>query len=208
MGQKIIQKGVVNYQQPAIFGTPIPGSSNDMYPEMEAFDMREQFDYIMNGTYEEPGIARGIIYRKLSNTQCKCYQQLGGSPDPNCTYCLGEGYLFTEEQKMAYLAKNFGSVLGSATQIQQQSQLSEYGYSDSNRCLCFMFWYDILDYERYAIPTRPSPDKIFELKTLDDGTVDPNLIRITEWRVRDMTDHHGANGRVEYFELGLEKVSV
>ena len=55
MGQKIINRGVVNFQQPPLFGTPVPGSSNDMYPEMEAFDMREQFEYIMNGNFEEPG---------------------------------------------------------------------------------------------------------------------------------------------------------
>ncbi|MGC1582135.1 MAG: hypothetical protein WA766_11660 [Candidatus Acidiferrales bacterium] len=208
MAQRIINKSVVNYQQPPIFGTPIAGSTDDMYPEMEAFDMREQFNYIMNGNYEEPGVGRAAIYRKLSNTKCRCYQNLEGSPDPNCVYCNGEGYLFTEEIKQMYFAKNFGSVLGSSTQIQQQSQLTEAGYFDSNRCVAYMFWYDILDYERYSIPTRPAPDKIFELKTLPDGTMDPNLIRTEEWRVRSATAQHGTNGRVEYFEIGLEKVSV
>jgi hypothetical protein len=191
------------------FSTPVRGSTEDvMYPEMTAFDLREQFEWLMFGNFEDPGVARPAIYRKLTNTPCTCFDKLSGSPDPNCTYCAGEGYLFTEEVKQVYFAKNFGSVLGSSTQIPQQSQLAEYGVTDANRCLGFMFWYDIPDYERYSIPTRPAPDKLFELKVYGDGELDPHLIRTEEWRVRSVTGHHGDNGRVEFFELGLEKVSV
>lgn len=206
--EKIINKGVVNFDQPPFFGRPVKGTSGAMYPEMEAFDMREQFDWLMLGNFEEPGVARPAIYRKLSDIKCKCFDSLEGSPDPNCVYCNGEGYLFTEEIKQVYFAKNFGSVLGSSTQISQQSQLASYGYTDANKCLAFMFWYDIPDYERYSIPSRPAPDKLFELKVLEDGDMDPNLARTEEWRVRSVTAQHGVNGRVEYFELGLEKVSV
>jgi hypothetical protein len=206
--EKIINKGVVNYDQPPFFGRPVRGSSGGMYPEMEAFDMREQFEWTMLGNFEEPGIARPALYRKLSNTTCRCFDKLNGSPDPNCVYCNGEGYLWTEQIIMVYFAKNFGSVLGSSTQINQQSQIAQYGVADSNRCLAFMFWYDIPDYERYSIPTRPAPDKLFELKVLENGDMDPNQVRTETWRVRSATAHHGVNGRVEYFELGCEKVSV
>lgn len=206
--EKIINKGVVNYDQPPFFGRQVRGSSGDMYPEMTSFDLREQFDFMMQGDFENPGIARPAIYRKLSNTVCKCFDVLNGSPDPNCVYCNGEGYLWTEQIVLVYFAKNFGSVLGSSTQINQQSQISQAGVMDSNRCLAFMYWYDIPDYERYSIPTRPAPDKLFELKTLGDGSMDPNQIRTETWRVRSATGHHGDNGRVEYFELGCEKVSV
>jgi len=198
----------INYNQPPFYGRRIRGSSDAMYPEMEAFDMREQFQWIMEGNFEEPGVGRPAMYRKLTTTQCACFNKLDGSQDPMCIYCAGEGYLFTEEVKTVYFAKNFGSVLGSSTQINQQSQITDYGVTDSNRCLAFMFWYDIPDYERYSIPTRPAPDKLFELKVEDDGCIDPNLIRTETWRVRSVTGQHGANGRIEYFELGLEKVTV
>ncbi len=189
--------------------TPVRGSSEDtMYPEMTSFDLREWFSFVMNGSFEDPGVARPAIYRKLSNTVCQCVDALAGSPDPNCVYCQGEGYLFTEELKQVYFAKHFGSVLGSSTQIQQQGQLSSPGVIDADRCLAFMFWYDIPDYERYSIPTRPAPDKLFEMKTAPEGGLDPSMIRAEEWRIRSLTAHHGDNGRVEYFELGLEKVSV
>jgi hypothetical protein len=207
MAETIINKSYTYNQTP--FSKPVHGSSEDtMYPEMTSFDLREWFEWTMLGNFEDPGIARPAVYRKLSNTHCTCYDALGGSPDPNCVYCNGEGYLFTEEIKMVYFAKNFGSVLGSSTQISQQSQLAPYGVTDANRCLAFMFWYDIPDYERYSIPTRPAPDKLFELKTLPDGSMDPSQIRTEEWRVRSATAHHGDNGRVEFFELGCEKVSV
>lgn len=208
MSERIINKGVSNYAQSPLF-RPVSGSSRDsMYPEMTSFDLREQFEFTMLGNFEDPGIARPAVYRKLSDTKCQCFNQGSGSPDPNCTYCAGEGYLFTEEVKMVYFAKNFGSVLGSSTQINQQSQIAPYGVTDSNRCLAFMFWYDIPDYERYSIPTRPAPDKLFEMKVTEDGQLDQDLIRTETWRVRSLTAHHGDNGRVEYFEVGCEKVSV
>jgi hypothetical protein len=198
---------IPNYSQTNV-NQPIAGSSEDsMYPEM-SYDLREEFEWIMLGNFENAGIARPAVYRKLSNIQCQCFNVLTGSPDANCIYCQGEGYLFTEAVKQVYFAKNFGSVLGSSTQIQQQSQLAAYGVTDSNRSLGFMFWYDIPDYERYSIPTRPAPDKLFELKTGPEGGEDPAMIRTEEWRIRSVTAHHGDNGRVEYFELGLEKVSV
>jgi hypothetical protein len=207
MSQFIINKAYTYGQIP--FSSPVRGSTEDtMYPEMTTFDLREWFEWTMLGNNEDPGIARPAVYRKITNTPCTCFDKLGGSPDPNCVYCRGEGYLFTEEIKMIYFAKNFGSVLGSSTQISQQSQLAPYGTTDANKCLAFMFWYDIPDYERYSIPTREVPDKLFELKTLPDGSMDPAQIRTEEWRVRSATAHHGDNGRVEYFELGCEKVSV
>lgn len=206
MSEQIVN--MPSYKQTG-FINPVPGSSEDtMYPEMTSFDLREWFNYTMNGSFEDPGISRPAVYRKLSNTKCTCFDVLGGSPDPNCVYCNGEGYLFTEEIKQVYFAKNFGSVLGSATQINQHGQLAPYGVADSDRALGFMFWYDIPDYERYAIPTRPAPDKLFELKVLSSGEVDPNMIRTESWRIRSLTAHHGDNGRVEFFELGLEKVAV
>ena len=178
------------------------------YPQMTAFDMREQFQWIMEGDFEHPGVARPAVYRKLSNTPCTCFDTLAGSPDPNCSYCKGEGYLFTEAVKHVYFAKNFGSVIGSSTQITQQSQLASFGVVDSDRCIAFMFWYDVPDYERYSIPTRPAPDKLFELKVDELGQMFEPITRTEEWRVRSLVAHHGDNGRVEFFELGLEKVSV
>ena len=197
-----------SYQQNR-FNRPITGSTiSTMYPEMTSFDLREQFEWTMLGNFEDPGIARPAIYRKLSNTHCTAFDPLSGSPDPNCIYCNGEGYLFTEEVKMVYFAKNFGSVLGSATQIGQHGQLAPYGVADSDRCLAFMFWYDIPDYERYSIPTRPAPDKLFELKVEDNGQACDPMVRTEAWRIRSLTGHHGDNGVIIYFELGLEKLAV
>lgn len=183
--------------------------NGSFYPEMTTFDLRKEFSDLLLGTFEEPGIGRPVIYRKLSNTTCACFDKLNGSPDPNCTYCQGEGYLFTETMETVYIAKNFGSVLGGATQIGQQTQLADAGYMDSNRCLIYMFWYSIKDYERYLIPSTKAPDKIYELKPQDAGG-DPvlPLIRLDKWAIRSCTPHNGDHGRVEYIELGMEKVDI
>jgi hypothetical protein len=208
MPERIINRGLPNYDQTNMV-RPIRGSVQDTsYPEMNGFDLREEFTWLMMGNFENPGVGRPGIYRKLTNTRCACFSIATGSADPNCIYCNGEGYLFTEEVKLIYFAKNFGSVLAGSTQISQQSQLSSYGVSDANRALAFMFWYDIPDYERYAIPNRQAPDKLFELKVDSDGQMTEPIIRTEEWRIRSLTAHHGDNGRVEYFELGIEKLSV
>src|SRR5208282_2403666 len=105
MTETIINKAYTYNQNPV--STPVHGSSEDsMYPEMTAFDLREWFNWTMLGSFEDPGIARPAIYRKLSNTKCTCFKEPEGSPDPNCVYCNGEGYLFTEAIKMIYFAKN------------------------------------------------------------------------------------------------------
>lgn len=208
MSERIINRGLPNYDQTNMV-KPIRGSSMDStYPEMTGFDLREEFTWLLLGNFESPGVGRPALYRKLTNTRCTCFIVLTGSPDPNCIYCNGEGYLFTEEVKIVYFAKNFGSVLAGATQISQQSQVASYGVTDANRALAFMFWYDVPDYERYAIPNRPAPDKLFGLKVDDNGQLFEPLTRTEEWRIRSLTAHHGDNGRIEYFELGIEKVSV
>lgn len=173
-----------------------------------AFDLREEFAALLLGSFDEPGIGRPVIYRKLSDTNCSCWDGLTGSPDPNCKYCQGEGYLFTEVEHLVYIARNFGSVLGGATQVGQQSQLAEFGYTDSNRAIAYTFWDAIPDYERYSIPSRRAPDKIYELKVDSGGQIVLPLIRLDKWAIRSLTAHNGDYGRVEYFELGLERISV
>lgn len=205
---RIRNRTYTDYDQP---GQQIPSRgtpADSFYPEMRSFDLREQFEWLLMGNFEEPGIGRPIIYRKFTDTNCECWDGLTGSPDPNCKYCGGEGWLFTEVQDIAYIAKNFGSVLGGATQVQQQSQLSQFGYMDANKAIAYMRWFSIPDYERYLAPTRKIPDKLYELKPSECGALELPIIRLDKWNIRSITPHHGDHGRVEYHELGLEKIAT
>jgi hypothetical protein len=209
MAFRVRNRTFTDFDQPPRRPAGIRGSPADVfYPEMMAFDLREEFEWMLLGNFEEPGVGRPILYRKLTDIFCLCWDGLTGSPDPNCVYCQGEGFQFTEVQEIAYLAKNFGSVLGGATQIGQQSQLPEFGYSDSNKAIAYMRWDSIPDYERYMIPSKKAPDKLYELKVQDDGSLLRPIIRLDKWYVRNVTPHHGAGGRVEYFELGIEKITT
>lgn len=178
------------------------------YPEMSNFDLREEFEQMIMGSFEAPGIGRPVVYRKLSDINCKCWDGLTGSPDPNCIYCGGEGFEFTETLILTYIAKNFGSVLGGATQLGQQSQLATPGYFESDKAIAYLSYYNIPDYERYTAPHRKAPDKIYELKVDDFGNLVVPNIRMDKWIIRSLTPHHGDHGRVEFIELGLEKVTT
>jgi hypothetical protein len=57
-------------------------------------------------------------------------------------------------------------------------------------------------------PLDPSYDKLYELKVDDDGTLVQPVMRTAKWKMRSVTPHRGDNGRIELFEIGLEKENV
>jgi hypothetical protein len=184
-------------------GTPL-----DPYPEQHHIDLRDEFHKIIYGDYITPAQGRPILIRSFSETKCTCYDKNTGSPDPFCPYCDGEGYLFTEFLTYAYFARNFGSVQNPATVISQDNFLSSYGYSDGQRALAFVEWLTFPDYEKYTLPKSQIYDKLFEMKVNPNGSLLYPNTKVAKWKMRAVTPHHGDGGRIEYFELGLEKENV
>lgn len=94
-----------------------------------------------------------------------------------------------------------------AAVISQQNKLDEQGYGDENRALV-LFEYSVFpNYERYLRPDHPSYDSLYELKVDADGTMSRPVIRCAKWNIKSATPHQGDNGRVEFFECGLDKSS-
>ncbi len=101
-----------------------------------------------------------------------------------------------------------GSVLGASTGVSQQDSQTAWGMSDEERALAY-FEFDVFpNYERYLQPSLPSWDKLYELKVDCDGCLIQPVIRVSKWKIKSVTPHRGDRGRVEFFEVGLEKQTV
>lgn len=176
-----------------------------LWPDNNVVDLRQEIKDLFYGSLDGPGISRPVLIRRLQDQKCVCWTENSQSAKPGCRYCLGEGFLFTETLEQVYIARNFGSVQNPATVISIQSALAPYGYTDENRCLAFAEYFVFPDYERYSIPTTHKFDALFELKIDENGDLVTPIIRTAKWQVRSVTPHHGDHGRIEYFELGLQK---
>ena len=182
-----------------------PPSSAPMYPLAQNLDLRDEMDKVLFGSFDECGEGRPLLVRFLQDRHCACWDGATGSPDSGCAWCQGEGYQWYEQERIAFIARNFGSVQNASNVISQQNQLLNYGYSDGQRALAF-FRYDAFpNYERYLKPEHPAYDKLYELKVDHAGQVILPHMRVAKWQIRSVTPHQGDFGRVEYFEVGLNK---
>lgn len=175
---------------------------------MRSFDLRKEIRGILYGSPEGPGIGRPLLVRRITDRKCVCWDISISAANPNCKYCGGEGFLWTETLETGYISRNFGSVLNPATVISQQNALNAQGYGDENRALCFFEYSVFPNYERYSKPDHPSFDKLYELKVDDNGDLSRPAARTSKWMIKSLIGHHGDSGRIEYFELGLSKEQV
>lgn len=180
----------------------------DFYPPATNFDIRDELHSTLHGDFISQGIGQEILIRRITNEKCVCFNSSNGSPNPACRRCQGEGYMWRETLHTGYIGKNIGSVLSGASSIPNQNQTAAWGTADENRALGY-FEYDVFpNYERYMKPEHPTYDKVYELKVDDSGTLVQPVVRTAKWKIRSLTPHRGDGGRVEYFELGLDKESL
>jgi hypothetical protein len=180
----------------------------NFYPRAETFNLRDEFHQLLFGNFEDPGIGRPVLVRRIRDQKCVCFKSSTGSPNPGCRYCDGEGYLWDETLETAYVGKNVGSVLGAATGVAEQNSLATWGESDDTRSLAYFEASVFPNYERYLIPQHPTCDRLFELKVDHRGELITPAIRVAKWKIKSLTPHQGDFGRVEFFEAGLEGETV
>jgi len=129
--------------------------SHQFYPEMQQFDVRDELDKLLLGCYENAPIAQSVLIRRIQDTHCPCWDAGSGSPNSHCAFCQGEGYKWTEDLQLAYMARNFGGVLNPSTVISRQNEVTDYGLTDENRALAYLRYTAFPHYERYLRPTTP-----------------------------------------------------
>ena len=182
--------------------------SHQYYPEMQQFDVRDELDKLLLGCYENAPIAQSVLIRRIQDTRCPCWDAGSGSPNSHCAFCQGEGYKWTEDIQLTYMARNFGGVMNPSTVISRQNEVTDYGLTDESRALAYLRYTAFPHYERYLRPDNPTFDKLYELKVEDNGQVSYPWVRAAKWQIRSVTAHHGDWGRVEFFECGLQKENV
>jgi hypothetical protein len=146
------------------------------------------------------GIGRPVLIRRISDRACACVVERGSAAAPR----LPRGGLAMGGNACFGLpGQNWGTALN-ANVISRQNFLAPYGYTDENRALGFAEP-AYSNYERYLRPDHPTCDRLYELKVDPAGRLVRPVVRAAKWNMRSVTPHHGDYGRVELFELGLEK---
>lgn len=193
----------------------------EFYPDQSVgIDLREELHAVIHGRADIVGQGRKMIMRRLTNTTClACWEPAsGGSRRPNCPYCKGEGYQFTETLETMAVFRGVTPVYKPGVLATGQYPQGEYGYSDANRGTAYMEVFrpdgseTYPNYERYTLMTNQAYDKLYELKVDSSGAAirssHGQYTRTLKWKVMSMIPLHGDNGRIEFFELALEKENV
>lgn len=173
-------------------------------------DLREEIHKVIYGSSTITPQGKDVLVRRLTDQVCTgCWNPNTGGPSiTNCSYCDGEGYVFSETIEKMFIAKGVApiykpGVLGTGIFPQ-----SAYGFTDPNKATAYCEWSVFPNYERYTVPLHKSFDKIYELKVDGTGKTIKPLVRAGKWYVFSLTPMFGDYGRVEYIEVGLSKINL
>jgi hypothetical protein len=181
----------------------------DFFPDSPNIDLREEMHALLFGRLDLLPQGRPFILRRMTDTKCVCWDlSSGGSKTPNCKYCGGEGYYWTETEFTMWMAQGVAPVYKPGFLANGQYPQEQIGYTDPNRATCYCEYTIFPDYERYTLPTNPSPDKIYALKVDANGNKQIPIVRTGKWKILNVVPLHGDFGRVEFFELTAEKEIV
>ena len=183
--------------RPSLFGTvPLAGSllrAPTASTSGAELDLREEMDEILFGT--EDGVRHGNLMiicnmRRDADgrpTYCTCMSgQTTREPDPDCSYCLGEGYLWDENWVWGfwmYAGADSGFVRR-YTRMPPGDVRVEYKI--------FFFRYDT---------NILVGDKIVEVKLDEDGAIELPYVREAIYKPQTLAKRRSDNGRIEYIEV-------
>ena len=193
----------------------------DFYQDISPnIDLRDELHTVLHGSEELAGQGRTVILRRLSNTTCPgCWDpKQGAAPGRTARTARAKGYQFIETRELMALFRGVAPVYKPGVLATGRYPQNSMGYTDMNRCTAYV---EVIrddgsqvypDYERYTIQTAKAYDKLYEVKV--DPKVEPiidssgRFTRTAKWKVLSVVPTHGDNGRVEFWELGLEKENV
>ena len=188
----------------------------DFYGSSGSIDLRTELSDLLRGREDLIGQGREVLLRRLTDDTCPaCWDPTsGGTTRQNCKYCQGEGYLWRETVELVYMTRGVAPVYKPGNLGTGKYPQADYGYADPNRATCFIEAITpegrlvFPNYERYTRQEHKSYDKLFELKVDAEGGTSHPLVRTAVWKVLTLVPYHGDYGRVEFFELGLEKSNI
>jgi hypothetical protein len=180
----------------------------DFYGNPTNIDLREELEAVLRGRVDVVGQGRNFILRKLTDDRCVCFDATSGGARRDCSYCQGEGYLWRETMEFMYLAQGVAPVYKPGFLANGQYPQNDYGYTDPYRATGYCGHYVFPDYERYTFERNSSPDKLYDLKVDDEGNLFYPITKVAKWKILNLTPLHGDFGRIEFFELSLERETI
>ena len=175
-----------------------------------SINLREQFHYVLFGAPNITAQGKQIILRRFLDQTCSaCWDVTsGGSSRPNCPYCGGEGYMWSETLETVYMAHGVAPVYKPGILGTGQYPQQSYGYTDPNKMTVYMEYSVYPNYERYTLQTAPKYDIFYELKVDAVGNTVYPTVRAGKWKLLSLTPMYGDFGRVEFIECGAEKINI
>lgn len=178
----------------------------DWFPQIRSnIDLREELKALLYGRVDVVPQGRPMLLRRFTDTPCSCYDQLDGSPVTNCAYCEGEGFIFADTIETMILFPGVAPIYKAGYLGTGRFPFDAIGFEDPSKATAYCEYSVFLNYERYNLPANKRPDKMYELKVDESGTIVYPLVRTAKWKILSVTPMHGDFGRVEYFVLGLDK---
>lgn len=187
--------------RPNLFGT---SSTNRLFSitnnSANEIDLREQFDDLIFGSNTRVGKGHLLVIRHMRReadgkaTACTCLDPMSFQCDPDCPYCLGEGYLWDETW---YMGRS--QFLGSDGGLGNRYRFLPPGEVRADTKVFFF---------RYDVPIQYG-DKIVEMKLDSEGAPVVPYVRQAIYKPQAINALRGDNGRVEFHTIYcLEKDAI
>jgi hypothetical protein len=173
-------------------------------------DLRDELHDLTHGAADVVSQGRDVIVRELTNQTCTaCWDKTsGGSNNPHCRYCDGEGYMWRERIVKMIVFRGVAPVYKPGNLATGQYPEADFGYVSPDKSTAYCEWWIFPDYEKFTDDGMKRYDMLYELKVTGDGNTYYPLVRTAKWKMLTVTPIHGDNGRVEYFEIGMDKASL
>lgn len=168
------------------------GGNAPIFPNGSEINLRSELDELFFGY--KSGIKHGYLclirhLRRDSRNKpiaCTCLNSITRDPDPDCSYCYGEGYLFDEEWHWTYSTYGGadGGLVNKITPLPPGSVRVDYKV--------FYFRYDTEIY--YG-------DKIVEVKIDSEGTLVSPTVRTAIYKPQTINKLRSDNSRIEFITV-------
>jgi len=169
--------------RPSLFANSTAGSRREI-------DLRESIDNILYGTNGDISHGHLVLIRNMnrtvndSKTECSCLENHGTiEPSPTCAYCLGEGYIWSEQWRIAYSMQT-SSESGFVRKYQHVAP-------GNVKTDYTVFFFD------YRTQIREG-DKIIEVLLDNEGLPIIPYVRSVIYRPETIIDFRSDNGRKEF----------
>jgi hypothetical protein len=156
-------------------------------------DLRAEFDTLIYGDGSSIPHGHLIVIRNMRRdadgrpTKCSCFEAANTTEaDPDCSYCLGEGYLWDEQWAIAY-----SMVLDSGSQAAKKYVHMVPGMEHTDYTVFFIRYDNSIRYE----------DKIVEMRLDTEGQPVLPYVRDTIYKPHTIKRMRSDYGRVEFIAV-------